>query len=192
MRRFQVSQTLKMKVPNEEIPIEYYLRQPQRLVQAVTDARRIQPLASDQFRLQLRTLQFMMLQIESTVDLQVWTSDTGALHLRSLDCEIRGAAFLSQSFRLELEGILTPQRQGTITELQGQADLTIQVDIPPPLMLIPEAVLESSGEAFLSGILLTVKYRLERQLLQDYRRWVKANPLTPVVPSAMPAGNPAS
>ncbi len=192
MRRFHVSQTLKMKVSNEEIPIEYYLRQPQRLVQAITDSHRIQPLSPSHFRLQLRPLQFMMLQIEATVDLQVWTSDEGVLHLRSLDCEIHGAPFLSKSFRLELEGILSPQRQGPVTELQGKADLTVQVEVPPPLMMLPAAVLESSGEAFLNGILLTVKYRLERQLLQDYRRWVKANPLNRATAIAMPNGSPAS
>ncbi len=75
---------------------------------------------------------------------------------------------------------------------RGRAELKVQVDVPPPLKLLPEPVLERSGRAFLSGILLTIKYRLERQLVQDYRRWVKANPERPSSPLAMPVGNPAS
>ncbi len=192
MRHFQVSQTLNLAVPNEVIPIEHYLRQPQRLVQAITDPSRIQQLAPSHFRLQLRPLQFMMLKLEPTVDLQVWTLAEGTLQLRSLDCEIRGAEFLRESFRLELAGTLSPHRRGSATELRGRADLKVQVDVPPPLKLLPEPVLERSGQAFLSGILLTIKYRLERQLVQDYRRWVKANPERPSSPLAMPVGNPVS
>ncbi len=179
MRHFQVSQTLKMVVPNEVRPIEQYLLQPQRLVQAITDPSRIQQLAPSHFRLRLRPLKFMMLRLEPTVDLQVWTEAEGTLYLKALDCEIRGAQFLRQSFGLELAGTLSPHRRVSETELSGKADLKVQVEVPPPLKLIPEPVLESSGRAFLKGILLTIKYRLERQLVQDYRRWVKANSAQP-------------
>jgi hypothetical protein len=192
MRHFQVSQTLKMVVPNEAISIEHYLRQPQRLVQAITDPSRIQQLAPSHFRLQLRPLQFMMLRLEPIVDLQVWTQAEGTLHLRSLDCQIRGAEFLPQSFALELAGILSPHRQGRTTELRGKADLKVRVDVPPPLKLLPDPVLEQSGRAFLNGILLTIKYRLERQLVQDYQRWVKAKLAQPKTHLTMPVGSLAS
>ncbi len=185
MRHFQVSQTLKMVVPNEVIPIEQYLRQPQRLVQAITDPSRIQQLAPSHFRLRLSPLKFMMLRLEPKVDLQVWTEAEGTLYLKALDCEIRGAQFLQESFGLELAGTLSPHRRGSETELSGKADLKVQVEVPPPLKLIPESVLESSGRAFLKGILLTIKYRLERQLVQDYHRWVKAKPAQPNRPLAM-------
>ncbi|MDJ0594957.1 MAG: DUF1997 domain-containing protein [Pleurocapsa sp. MO_226.B13] len=192
MRHFQVSQTLKMVVPNEVIPIEHYLRQPQRLVQAITDPSRIQQLAPSHFRLQLRPLQFMMLRLEPTVDLQVWTEAEGTLHLRSLDCEIRGAQFLQQSFALELTGTLAPHRQESTTELQGKADLKVRVDVPPPLKLLPDPVLEQSGRAFLNGILLTIKYRLERQLVEDYQRWVKGKLAQPKTPLTMLVESSAS
>ncbi len=179
MRHFQVSQTLKMAVPNEVIPIDQYLRQPQRLVQAITDPSRIQQLAPSHFRLRLRPLKFMMLRLEPTVDLQVWTEAEGTLHLKALDCEVKGAQFLKDSFSLELAGILSPHCRGSNTELSGKADLKVQVEVPSPLQLIPESVLESSGKTFLKGILLTIKYRLEGQLIQDYRRWVRAKSTQP-------------
>lgn len=178
-----------MQVPNELIPIEHYLRQPQRLVKAITDANRIQPLAPSCFRLQLRSLQFMMLRFEPVADLQVWTQSDGTLQLRSLNCEIRNAEALNQSFKLELVGTLTPYRQGTTTELRGKADLTVQVGIPAPLKLIPESVLKTSGEAFLNSILLTIKSRLERQLVQDYRHWARANQTTQISSLAAPDDN---
>ena len=192
MRHFQVSQTLKMNVPKEVIPIEHYLRQPQRLIQAITDPSRIQQLNPSHFRLQLLPLQFMMLRLEPTVDLEVWTQAEGTLHLRSLNCEIRGAQFLPQSFGLELAGTLSPHRRGSTTELQGKADLKIQVDVPPPLKLLPDSVLDKSGRAFLNGILSTIKYRLERQLLQDYDRWVQGKLAQPKTHLTMPVRSLAS
>ena len=192
MRHFQVSQTLKMVVPNEVIPIEQYLRQPQRLVQAITDPSRIQQLAPSHFCLRLSPLKFMMLRLEPKVDLQVWTEAEGTLYLKALDCEIQGAQFLQESFGLELAGTLSPHRRGSETALSGKADLKVQVEVPPPLRLIPESVLESSGRAFLKGILLTIKYRLERQLVQDYRRWVKEKPTQPNRPLSMSLNSQAS
>ncbi|MDJ0743466.1 MAG: DUF1997 domain-containing protein [Xenococcaceae cyanobacterium MO_167.B27] len=91
MSHSQVSQTLKMAVPNEVIPIEHYLRQPQRLVQAITDPSRIQQLSLSDFRLQLKPLQFMMLHIQPMVELGIWTQGDEVLNLRSLGCEIQGA-----------------------------------------------------------------------------------------------------
>ena len=175
MQHFYVTQTLKMNVPNEAISIEHYLCQSQRLVQAITDSSRIQQLAPSHFRLRLRPLQFMMLRFEPIAELQVWTNPDGTLQLRSLNCEIRGAERLNQSFNLELSGTLKPQRQETITELLGKADLMVQVEIPPALELVPDQVLKTTGKAFLNGILLTIKSRLESQLVQDYRRWVRVN-----------------
>ncbi len=182
MRYFHVTQTLKMQVTNELIPIEHYLRQPERLVKAITDANQIQQLAPSCFRLQLRSLQFMMLRFQPVADLQVCTQSDGTLKLRSLNCEIRNAKVLNQSFKLELVGTLTPYRRGTTTELRGKADLTVQVGIPSPLKLVPEPVLKTSGEAFLNSILLTIKSRLERKLVQDYSRWVGEQPTHQISP----------
>ncbi|EKU96224.1 Protein of unknown function (DUF1997) [Leptolyngbya sp. PCC 7375] len=123
-------------MPNEAISIEHYLCQPQRLVQAITDSSRIQQLAPSHFRLRLRPLQFMMLRFEPIAELQVWTNSNGTLQLRSLNCEIRGAERLNQSFHLELSGTLKPQRQETITELIGKADLMVQVEIPPTTTVV--------------------------------------------------------
>ncbi len=182
MRYFQVSQTLKMVVPNEVIPIEHYLRQPQRLVQAITDPTRIQQLTLSHFRLQLHPLQFMMLNIVPIVDLKVWTQAEGVLNLRSLDYEIQGVEFLPQSFHLELAGTLSPYRRESTTELRGKADLKVQVEVPPALKLLPKPVLDSSAKTFLNGILLTIKHRLEQQLLQDYYNWVKTNETSLISP----------
>jgi hypothetical protein len=47
----------------------------------------------------------------------------------------------------------------------------VQVDVPPPLMLTPQPILEATGNGLLHSVLLTVKQRLMHQLLLDYREW---------------------
>lgn len=175
MKEFHASQTLRLRVPNEVIPIEHYLRQPQRLVQAITDPRRIELLGDGLYRLSLRPLQFFGISIEPTADLRVWSLADGTLRLESVACRVKGPEYLSfvnDSFGMALQGTLTPQRQATHTELQGQADLQIHLELPPPIRFLPTSVLDRTGKTFLSGILGTIKHRLERQLVEDYRAWV--------------------
>ncbi|MGK7909844.1 MAG: DUF1997 domain-containing protein [Synechococcus sp.] len=174
MQSFYVSQRLQLNVINETIPIEHYLRQPQRLVGAITDSSRVEQLNPSRFRLRLRSLQFMMLQFQPVAELEIWAQDNGTIHLKSVRCEVEGAEFLQDSLSLQLAGRLSPQRMGSATELVGQADLNVEVDVPAPLKLVPAAVLDRTGTAFLNGILLTIKNRLERQLVRDYRRWATA------------------
>ena len=178
MKDFHASQALRLRVPNEAIPIEHYLRQPQRLVQAITDPRRIEVLGDGVYRLSLRPLQFIGISIEPTADLQVRSLSDGSLHLESVGCQVKGPDYLSfvnDSFGMALKGQLTPHREASYTELRGQADLQIHLELPPPIRFMPAAMLDRTGKTFLSGILATIKHRIERQLTEDYRAWVRAN-----------------
>lgn len=163
-----------MIVPNEAIPIEHYLKQPQRLVQAITDPKRIEPLDDSVYRLSLRPLHFLSIRVEPTADIQVRTDSYGALHLKSLASHVQGVDFIDHAFSMDLTGILTPVRSGQQTRLQGEAHLTVRVEIPYPLKLMPGAVIESTGRTLLNGVLLTIKHRMERHLISDYRAWVQA------------------
>jgi hypothetical protein len=66
--RFTASQSVEIAVPEQPIPIQHYLRQPQRLVNALVDPSRIEQLSEDCFRLKMRPLAFMTLSIQPTVD----------------------------------------------------------------------------------------------------------------------------
>ena len=180
MRSFHVSQRLQLNVINEAIPIEHYLRQPQRIVSAIADSNRVEQLSLSRFRLRMRSLQFMMLRFQPLAELEVRAQDDGSIHLKSEKCEVDGAEFLQDSLSLQLSGKLSPHKVGPITEMVGHADLSVQVDVPPPLQLVPDPLLQRTGTAFLNGILLTIKHRLERQLVRDYRRWVNRQSPNPV------------
>ncbi|MEJ1938929.1 DUF1997 domain-containing protein, partial [Nostoc sp. NIES-2111] len=172
LTKFTASQPVEIAVPDQPIPIQHYLRQPQRLVNALVDHKRIQQLSEEIFRLKMRPLSFMSLSIQPTVDMRVWAESNGTIYLRSVACEIRGFEYINQRFSLNLRGYLSPYQSNTGTRLEGRADLEVQVDLPPPFSLTPKPILETTGNSLLKSVLLTVKQRLLHHLLADYRQWV--------------------
>jgi hypothetical protein len=190
---FFASQSVMIQVPPQVVPIQHYLRQPQRLVYALTDPSRVESLGEDIFRLKMRPLSFLMLNLQPTVDMCVRVTPTGDVRLRSVACEIRGIEYINQRFQFDLLGRLAPKQREGQTELVGQADLRVKVDLPPALWFTPKSLLETTGNGLLKSVLMTMKQRLMHHLIQDYCEWnretgVEGNTLSPS--SAMPALNP--
>lgn len=169
---FTANQTVTLDVPSHPIPIQHYLRQPQRLVHALTDPTRVEFLGEHCFRLKMRPLNFLMITLQPVVDMEVKAAADGSIRLRSKACEIRGVDYINQRFRLDLIGYLRPEVTATQTKLTGQADLKVGVDMPPPLSLTPLPILEATGNGLLKSVLLTIKQRLMHQLLADYGAWI--------------------
>ena len=182
--RFNSSQSVEIAVPDERVPIQHYLRQPRRLVNALVDRTRTEQLSDDCFRLKMRPLQFMMLSIQPTVDMRVWAQSDGTINLESVACEILGVGYVNDRFALNLKGKLCVHQSSGVTYLKGKADLEVQVELPPPFWLTPKPILEATGNGLLKSVLLSVKQRLMYQLLSDYRRW--ANNETEVISSDIP------
>ncbi|NJL10802.1 MAG: DUF1997 domain-containing protein, partial [Calothrix sp. SM1_7_51] len=70
--KFVSSQFVEIVVPELSIPIQHYLRQPQRLVNALVDPTRCDILSEDVFRLKMRPLSFLTLSLQPTVDMRIW------------------------------------------------------------------------------------------------------------------------
>ncbi len=170
---FKASESLSLPVKDAPIPIHHYLRQPQRLVKAIADPQLMETLSNHEFRLKMRPLNFLdIYHFQPTVVLGVWSDSKGTVFLRSQDCEMRGIDYINDRFSLTLKGKLCPQEKGGKTYLQGQANLTVKVDLPPPLWVTPQPLLQVTGNSLLKGVLSRIKQRLLNQLLQDYHYWV--------------------
>ena len=174
LTQFSASQSVELAVPDQPIPIQNYLRQPQRLIKALVDPNRTEQLSAECFRLKMQPISFIMLSVQPIVDMQVWAELDGTIHVKSIGCEIRGVEYINQRFNLNLNGRLAPQQINGVTHLVGRANLEVQVDMPPLLWLTPKPLLESTGNALLHSVLLTVRHRLMHQLLVDYRSWAIA------------------
>ncbi|VEP16002.1 conserved hypothetical protein [Hyella patelloides LEGE 07179] len=170
--RFQATESVKISVEEAEIPIQHYLRQPQRLVKAIANPKLMKQLSDDLYELKMRPINFMgIYHFQPTVLLKVWTRANGTVYLKSEGCQIQGIDYINRRFCLNLKGILSPQQHQNQTTLEGQADLEVKVDIPSPLMLTPKSILEGTGNGLLKSVLTRIKQRLISQLLEDYSQW---------------------
>ena len=170
--RFSASLGVEIIVPEQPIHITNYLRQPQRVVSALAASSQIEPLGGEIYRLKMRQLNFMTLCIQPVVDLRVWVTETATINLQSVACELRGIEYMQDKFSLDLKGQLSPCQQHGTTYLKGQANLVVQVELPPPFSFMPRSLLETAGNGLLMSVLSTIKQRLLQQLLEDYRNWV--------------------
>lgn len=161
-----------MIVPEQPIHITNYLRQPQRVVNALAASSQIEPLEREIYRLKMRSLNFMALSIQPIVDIRVWATEESAINLQSVACELRGIDYVNDKFLLDLKGQLSPCQQHGETYLKGLANLTVEVELPPPFTFTPRPLLETAGNGLLLSVLSTIKQRLMQQLLTDYRNWV--------------------
>jgi Protein of unknown function (DUF1997) len=168
---FTADRSVEIAVPDRPIPIQHYLRQPHRLVRSLVDPSRIKQVGDDEFCLMMRSLSFFGFDLQPTVFLRVWTEADGTVRIVSTNCEIRGIDYIDRRFNLELLGELVPYENQGQTYLEGYADLTVQVELPPPLSFMPRSIVESAGNTLLKGILNTFKQRLMNQLLADYTVW---------------------
>ena len=171
---FIASESVKILVEQEDIPIQHYLRQSQRLVKAIANPSLTKHLGEELYELKMRSLNFMdIYHFQPTVILRVWAGASGTVYLNSQECEIKGVDYINDRFSLYLKGKLFPHFIEGKTYLQGKADLEVKVDLPPPLWLTPKSLLEVAGNGLLKSVLLRIKQRLLTQLLADYYHWAK-------------------
>jgi Protein of unknown function (DUF1997) len=170
---FIAHQTLELTVAEHGVPISHYLRQPRRLVNALVDPSQIEYLGDRLFRLKMRPLNFLHITLQPMVEMQVWAENDGTLRIQSTACEIRGVDYIDRRFHLDLVGKLVPTSDAGKSDLQGRADLSVQVDLPPALWFTPKPILEAAGNSLLRSVLMTVKQRLGHQLLVDYSQWAR-------------------
>lgn len=171
---FQAEETVNLAVQQQIIPIQHYLRQPSRLVKAIAEKKLMTTLGDNCYRLEMRPIQFLdTYQFQPVAVLKVWSGASGNVYLNSVACEIRGLDYLNQRFTLNLKGKLTPiETEDKQIYLQGKANLSVKVELPPPLWLTPRPLLQSTGNSLLKGVLMRIKHRLMSQLLNDYYEFV--------------------
>lgn len=169
---FSSSESVKISVEDEEIPIQHYLRQSQRLVKAIANPKLTKQIGDDLYELKMRPINFMEIyHFQPIVILKVWSGSNGSVYLKSEGCQIKGIDYINKRFSLKLKGILYPQQNNDKTTLKGQADLEVGVEIPGALILTPKPLLEMAGNKLLKSVLVRIKQKLIVQLIEDYRNW---------------------
>ena len=84
-----------------------------------------------------------------------------------MKCDLEGVPGITDNFQLSLRSWLQAEPNGLV----GEAELSVEVDHPAILRLIPTRILEATGESLLNGILLTIKGRVGKQVVRDFQSW---------------------
>ena len=162
---FEARQKLDLPVRSNSELLPDYLLQEERVVGAMLDADKLTPLGPSSFRYVVTSFKVFQLQVNPVVSIGV-VSKRGKLTMDVKDSQLEGLGFIDD-FVLTLEATLEATEKG----LEGQALLGVTVSQPPLLKLIPPKILESTGQSILNGILLGIKSRVGKQLVEDFNSW---------------------
>ncbi|ERN42711.1 protein of unknown function (DUF1997) [Rubidibacter lacunae KORDI 51-2] len=172
--RFAAVESVELTITNEQVPICHYLRQPQRLVRAIANPKLIQVLGRERFQLRLRPVDFLDLyHFQPMAILSVTAGTDGTVWVRSEESKIVGNDYINNRFALQLRGKLVPGTAESKTVLRGRAELIVDVELPPPLWLMPRGLVETTGNGLLKSVLQRIKQRILTQLVRDYCEWTR-------------------
>jgi len=177
---FSARQKLGLAVPGSSENLSAYLRQEERVVRVLLGSDTLQVLGLAHYRCTLPRFKVFQLQMQPIVDLRTETFPQ-RLVIRSCQCRLKSTVLAANDFQLQLDSWLEARGE----QLAGDASLAVQVSRPGLLRLIPQAVLEGTGERVLAGVLGGIKARISREFAQDFQIWCRESGVAPL-PSAPP------
>ena len=162
---FEARQKLDLPLAHNQDRLPDYLLQQERVVGAMLDSEKLTLLGPGSYRYNVTSFKVFQLEVNPVVSIAAENSD-GKLRMHATDSELSGLG-LVDDFVLTLDATLEATSRG----LEGEALLGVTVSPPPLLKLIPPKVLESTGHSILSTILLGIKARVRKQLVEDFTNW---------------------
>jgi len=166
---FDAKQKLKLSVTRNKEYLSKYLLEEERVVGAMLDSKKLEPLGEGQYKYTVTSFKVFQLDINPVVSIAVENND-GILRMSALESSLDGLGIIDD-FNLTLKANL----EATDIGLEGEALLGVSVSQPPLLKLIPKKILESTGHSVLNGILLGIKSRVQQQLVKDFLNWCILN-----------------
>lgn len=163
---FSASQELTLPVEDHLDRLPAYLADEERVIGALFNPQQLVPLAPGRYRYTVTQVRVFQLKIQPVVELQLDHPGQGCLEINALDCDLEGLG-LVDDFDLSLGARLAVDQEG----LQGDATLAVTVSQPPLLKFVAPKVLEATGRSVLNGILLGIRTRVSRKLVEDFHRW---------------------
>ena len=166
---FDAKQKLNLSVTSNKEYLSNYLLEEERVVGAMLDSRKLVPEGEGKYKYTVTSFKVFQLDINPVVSIGVENKD-GVLTMRALDSKLDGLGMIDD-FKL----ILKANLKATEIGLEGEALLGVSVSQPPLLRLVPKTILESTGHSVLNGILLGIKARVQKQLVNDFLDWCESN-----------------
>ena len=145
MLRFSASQSVTISVPPQPLSIQSYLSEVNRLVYALVDEQQVEVLNPNLFRVKVRPIRFVGLSLQPVCDIKVWL-DEGTVRLSSDQCYLEGHKSFNDKFSINMQGYLVVQPTSKGSQLRGQANLGLGVDLPQAMRFTPKPLLEKNRQ----------------------------------------------
>lgn len=169
MVHLHASQSVEIDIDPAPIPICQYLKNTERLVYSLANPSQIKVLDKHRFEFSMRPIKFLMLTLEPVADVEIYPNESDEIIIYSDSCRLRDQSSLNRRFSFQLQGWLAARSDNS--GVSGNAELSIDIDLPSAFRLTPKPLLESTGNTILSGILSTIQYRLQHRLVHEYKGW---------------------
>lgn len=169
MVHLHASQFVEVDIAPAPIPIGQYLQNTERLVYALAEPSQIKSVGNHVFRFSMQPFKFLMLTLAPVADIEIYSNKSNEVIIYSDSCYLQGQAVLNRRFSFQLKGWLVARADNS--GVSGNAELNIDVDLPPAFRLTPQGLLESTGNTIVGGILNTIKHRLQYRLVHEYKSW---------------------
>ena len=166
---FDAKQKLKLSVTRNKEYLSKYLLEEERVVGAMLDSKKLVSEGRGTYKYTVTSFKVFQLDINPVVSIAVENKD-GILRMSALESKLDGLGMI-EDFNL----ILKANLEATGVGLEGEALLGVSVSQPPILKLVPKKILESTGHSVLNGILLGIKSRVQKQLVNDFLDWCELN-----------------
>ena len=166
---FDAKQKLKLSVTRNKKYLSKYLLEEERVVGAMLDPNKLVPEGEGKYKYTVTSFKVFQLEVNPVVSIGVENKE-GVLKMSALDSKLDGLGIV-EDFNL----ILKANLEATDNGLEGEALLGVSVSRPLLLKLVPKKILESTGHSVLNGILLGIKSRDQKQLIEDFLSWCELN-----------------
>lgn len=169
MVHLHASQSVEIAISPAPEPIQQYLSKTNRLVYSLADPSQIKVLGDHRFEFRMQSIKFLMLTLEPVAELKIYPNENNEVIIYSDSCRLQNQTALNRRFSFKLQGWLAarPDNSG----VSGNAQLDIDIDLPQAFRFTPKNLLESTGNAIVSSILVAIKQRLQNRLIHEYRGW---------------------
>jgi hypothetical protein len=162
------------------------------LALSIWDESLITELGNSVYRLQLMTLQFVTLQLSPTVDVKMWTTNvpsppnvngtsTTNIPLFSLQSVafdphlqlLPGVGISADMLGIDIAvvGEMRPTTNGR--GVQGRISFATTGNLPPPLLLLPEAVLKGAANSISDTVAQFAVRSFQKGAIQQYRQFCR-------------------
>lgn len=126
----------------------------------------VEPLSENGYRLSLGRFGNFGFELEPSIDLELLPQDLGVYRIETISAT--GNPLLRDGYAVDFQASLRLQNEGEYTQVQWELDLEVAIRLPAFIGVLPEALVQSSGDHLLKQVVRQVSRRLTWKVQEDF------------------------